>query len=168
MNLKKNFKEKVSEALKSRVTDDNRKVIIGAEDEGRFGRMNGVRRCWCPHNIRALVPQQLIREYFYVYAFVCPELETMISLILPYSNIEMMKMFLQEVSNRLSDYFIIMQVDRASWHTSPNLNIPENIKLIPQPVGSPEVNPAEHIWKDVRENDLCNIGFDSIEREQDV
>jgi hypothetical protein len=40
----------------------------------------------------------------------------MTCLILPYVNREMMELFLQEVSQDFADYFIVMQVDRASWH----------------------------------------------------
>jgi hypothetical protein len=42
-----------------------------------------------------------------------------------------MELFRQEVSSDFADYFILMQVDQASWHISDQLNIPENIRLIP-------------------------------------
>lgn len=68
----------------------------------------------------------------------------------------------------LKEYFIIIQVDRASWHISPNLEIPENIYLIAQPRGSPELNPVEHIWEEIREKELYNHGFVNLEEEQEV
>jgi hypothetical protein len=44
---------------------------------------------------------------------------------------------LKEVSQDFADYFIIMQVDQASWHISDKLNVPQNIRLIPQTSGQP-------------------------------
>lgn len=85
----------------------------------------------------------------------------MTCLILPYVNLEMMELFLQEVSQDFADYFIVMQVDRASWHLSEKLEVPENIRLIPQTAYSPELNPVEHLWDALRENYFYNQTFDS-------
>lgn len=41
-------------------------------------------------------------------------------------------------------------VDGAGWHKSTGLKIPENVKLIAQPSHSPELNPEEHIWDELR------------------
>lgn len=130
--------------------------------------MGETRKCWCPSPFRPLVTKQLIREYFYVFSFVCPELGLILSLILPYCNMKMMELFLTYLSDELCEYFIIIQVDRATWHTSLKLKIPENIRLIPQPRGSPELNPVEHIWEYIRENDLCNRSFNSIKKVEEV
>jgi hypothetical protein len=54
------------------------------QDEGRFGRINAVRRCRAPNGHRPTVSLQLVREYLYVYAAVSPEDGTMDSLIIPY------------------------------------------------------------------------------------
>ncbi len=51
----------------------------------------------------------------------------------------MMNLFLKQVCQEFAEYFIIMQVDRASWHLSKSLEIPENIRLVPQPSHSPEL-----------------------------
>ena len=45
---------------------------------------------------------------------IAPNLGRMTTLVLPYVNIKMMELFLQEVSQDFADYFIIMQVDRAA------------------------------------------------------
>ena len=42
----------------------------------------------------------------------------MTSLILPYANTEMMNIFLKQVAEDFSDYFILMLVDQAGWHIS--------------------------------------------------
>ena len=75
----------------------------------------------------------------------------MSALILPYANTAMMNLFLEEVSHDFKEYFVIMLVDGAGWHGSHGLRIPENIRLIQQPSHSPELNPVEHLWEELRE-----------------
>lgn len=126
-------------------------------DEGRFGRLGEVKACWCPNNVRPTVPKQQVRQYTYAYAAVAPSLGKMTSLILPFSNTKMMNLFLKQVSIEFSEYLIIMQLDRAGWHRSNSLKIPENIRLIFQPPYSPELMPVEHLWDYIRENYFYNI-----------
>jgi hypothetical protein len=57
-----------------------------AEDEACFGRLSIPRRAWAPAGVRPHAPQQLIREYSYVYAAVAPAEGKMTSLILPVSR----------------------------------------------------------------------------------
>ena len=40
-----------------------------------------------------------------------------------------MNLFLQQVSVEFADYFVVMQVDKAAWHRSHALKVPENIRL---------------------------------------
>jgi hypothetical protein len=87
----------------------------------------------------------------------------MTALILPWANTEMMNIFLEEVSRDFSEFFVIMQVDQAGWHNSKNLKIPENIRLLSQPSHSPELNPVEHVWDELREKALPNLAFKSLE-----
>jgi len=70
-----------------------------------------------------------------------------------------MNIFLQHVSQTFSDYFLVMQADQAGWHQAKDLIIPENIRLIKQPPYSPEFNPVEHIWDDIREKYFHNRIF---------
>lgn len=137
------------------------------QDEARFGRITQPRRCWAPKGIRPSLPNQIVRQAIYAFAAVAPKTGQMTSTILPTANTEMMNIFLKQVSQEFADYFIIMQVDRAGWHRSRLLEIPENIRLIFQPPYSPEVNPVEHIWEEVREKHFANTIFSSLDNLQD-
>ena len=126
-------------------------------------RISRVKRCWAPPGVRPHVPAQVVREYIYVYTAVAPTQGEMFSLILPEASTTMMNLFLEHVSQSFSKYFIIMQVDQAGWHSARDLVIPENIRLIPQPAYSPELNPVEHIWDELREKYFHNRIFSSLE-----
>ena len=104
--LQKKLPAKVDEILAQRDPKDCRSVIIMAQDEGRFGRINDLRYCWAPMGVRPKAPRQIVRTFLYVYAAVCMALGKMTSLILPYANTEMMSLFLEEVSQEFKDFFV--------------------------------------------------------------
>lgn len=133
------------------------------QDEGRFGCISRPKRCWAPPGMRPRVPSQVVRESVYVFAAVAPGAGLMTSLVLPAANTAMMNLFLEQVSQNFENYFIVMQVDQAGWHRSKELLIPANIRLIEQPASSPEVNPVEHLWEELREKYLHNRLFSSLD-----
>jgi len=131
--------------------------------EGRFGRISVPRRAWAPPGVRPRSPRQIVREFTYVYAAVAPKEGKMISLILPWTDTAVMNVFLSHVASAFSNSFIVMQVDQAGWHQGSLLQIPENIRLIPQPAYSPELNPVEHVWEELREKQFANSVSDSLQ-----
>jgi len=161
---KKKFPEEVAKIVAERDPEDTRPVVIAPQDEGRFGRISHLRPCWAPEGLRPRVPKQLVRAFVHVYATVCAALGKMTALILPYVNTEMMNLFLEEVSRDFKNYFVIMPIDGASWHTSGSLRVPENIRLLPLPPYSPELNPVEHLWEDLREKAMPNKLFKSLDQ----
>jgi putative transposase len=134
-----------------------------AQDEGRFGRISRPKRCWAPPGMRPAVPSQVVRESMYIFAAVAPSLGRLSALVLPAANTAMMNLFLAHLSQTFADYFIVMQVDQASWHRSKALIVPANMRLIEQPAYSPEVNPVEHLWEELREKYLHNRAFPSLD-----
>lgn len=139
-----------------------------AQDEGRFGRISRPKRCWAPPGLRPHVPSQVIRDSTYVFAAVAPAEGYLVSLILPSADTAMMTLFLAHVSRTFSKHFMVMQVDQAGWHRSQELVIPDNIRLLQQPAYSPEVNPVEHVWDELREKYLHNRIFPSLDPLIDV
>ena len=79
-----------------------------------------------------------------------------------------MNLFLAQVADEFSDYFVVMQVDGASYHTGRKLVIPDNIRLIVQPPRSPQLNAVEHIWEEVKEKHFYNQVFDSLDAVSDT
>jgi len=153
----------VKEAQKERKPDDDRPVLFLVQDEARFGRITQPTRCWAPEKIRPDVPDQIVRESIYAFAAIHPETGKMSSALLPTANTDMMNIFLKQVSQEFSEYFLVMQVDRAGWHRSRQLQIPENIRLIFQPPYSPQINPTEHLWEELREKYMANRMFSSLD-----
>ena len=140
--------------------------MVMFQDEARFGRINSPHKCWVCGE-RPTVYCQIAREYTYAYAAVCPFDGTLDSLILPRVFSVAMNIFLKEVAKRHSDKFILMFLDQASWHKTKELEIPQNIRLVSLPPYSPELNPTEHIWDELREKYFHNLTFDSLNAVED-
>ncbi len=84
------------------------------------------------------------------------------TLILPYVNGDCMQLFLDEVASRYPFERIVMVLDGAGWHRSQELVPPANLRLLKLPPYSPELNPVEHLWDDLREKSFHNRVFNSI------
>lgn len=138
------------------------------QDEGRFGRINSPRRCWAPQGVRPAVGMQRVRESVYVYAAVAPGDGALVSLVLPDTDSAMMSLFLGEVAQRFPDEFILMFMDQAGWHRSGTLVVPERMRLEWLPPYSPECNPTEHIWEEMREKWMGNTVFSSLTAVEDM
>lgn len=110
---------------------------------------------------------QIVREYTYVFAAVSPNDGVLDTLILPEVNTEAMSLFLNEIAQRHSDEFILMFLDGAGWHKSKRMIIPTNICLLPLPPYSPQLNPVEHIWDEIREKWFPNKIFNSLAAVED-
>lgn len=132
------------------------------QDEGRFGRINTVQKCWCKKGVIPKVTQQLIREYTYVFCAVCPETGEIFSLIMPLADSQAMNIFLKTLSEQQANERIILCMDRAGWHTTKQLKIPQNIILWFLPPYSPELNPVELIWRELRTKYFNNKTFNSL------
>ena len=142
---------------------ESRRVRLMFQDEARFGRINDPRRCWAPKGIRPEVGQQIVREYLYAFGAVCPFDGILDSLVLPVVTAEAMSIFLAEVARRHPQEFILMFLDGAGWHRAHDLVIPENMRLEALPPYSPQLNPMEHIWDEIREKWFANEVFDSLD-----
>ena len=53
-------------------------------------------------------------------------------------------------------------MDKAPWHTTGKLMIPENMTIVFLPPYSPQLNPVEHLWKEIREKFFANRVFADI------
>jgi putative transposase len=132
------------------------------QDEASFGRINKPKYCWCFPGFRPTVPCRHVREYRYAYGAVEPLTGESFFLILPYSNTDCMNVFLQELSKKYPNDRIILPCDGAAWHNSKNLKIPDNIRMITLPPATPEMNPIEQIWKEIRKRGFRNESFHTL------
>ncbi|MFH1546685.1 MAG: transposase, partial [Patescibacteria group bacterium] len=79
-----------------------------------------------------------------------------------------MTIFLDEISKRHTDEYILMVMDGAPCHRSRKLRIPDNIEILKLPPYSPQLNPVENLWDEMREKFFANCVFrdmDAVEQQ---
>jgi hypothetical protein len=101
----------------------------------------------------------------YLFGAICPVRAVGAAIIAPTANTECMNLHLQEISTQVTPGAIAaLLCDRAGWHQpGRELEVPDNIVLLPFPAYSPELNPMENVWEFLRANTLSARVWDSYE-----
>jgi hypothetical protein len=139
-------------------------IEIWFQDEARIGQKNGLVRQWSRRGTRPRQPADQRYENVYLFGAICPARGTGAALALPNADTEAMQLHLNEISRHVADgAHAVLLMDRAGWHTTSSLDVPENITPIFLPSRAPELNPVENIWQYLRANWLSNRVFETYE-----
>lgn len=57
----------------------------------------------------------------------------------------------------------VIVLDQAAWHMTSKVRVFDNLSLLPLPPASPELNPVEQVWQQLRDNWLANRCFSGYE-----
>ena len=145
------FKENISSilsCLKTLFGEDNMRLF--SQDESRFGLLPIPRRRITLPGIKPISPVQFQFESYYLYGAVEPSTGESFFLELPNLNAQCFQIYLDEFSKAYADSFIVMILDRGKFHQAQNLKIPHNIIPVFLPPYSPELNPIERLWEDIK------------------
>lgn len=142
----------------------DKEIEVWWQDESRIGQQGSLSRVWAAKGTRPRVVRQKQFLSTYIFGAVCPEKDKGCGLILPEVNTGMMQIHLDQISTQIDDGCLgLILMDRASWHTTEALILPENIRLMPLPPYSPELNPMEQVWQQLRKIKLSNTCFKTYE-----
>ena len=139
------------------------KVRLMYQDEAGFGRISKMSSCWVPQGIRPSIPSHYMREYRYWYGAVDAQTGDSFFLIAGGCNTEWTNEFLRQVSQAYPDDYMLLVMDNAIWHKSSTLEIPSNVELAFIPPYTPEMNPIEQVWKEIRKRGFKNKAFQTLE-----
>ena len=145
-------------------------VELWATDEHRIGLKPLLRRVWAPIGQRPTAVVQHRFSWRYLVGFVHPasgrtffHLATTVSI--PVFEVELAEFARQAGASPQKQ--IVLVLDRAGWHTSLKLQVPDHIHLLFLPPYSPELQPAEHLWP-LTNSVLVNRHFATIEDLEDA
>ena len=145
-------------------------VELWATDEHRIGLKPLLRRVWAPIGQRPVATVQHRFAWRYLVGFVHPasgrtlfHLATTVSI--PVFEVELAEFARQAGASPTKQ--IVLVLDRAGWHTSVRLRVPDHVHLLFLPPYSPELQPAEHLWP-LTTSVLVHRHFTSIEELEDV
>src|SRR5260221_2402282 len=145
-------------------------VELWAMDEHRVGLKPVIRRVWARKGHRPLIRVQQRYEWLYVYGFLHPETGASQWLLLPSVNIEVFSLALAHFAQAVKagpDRHVVLVLDRAGWHKSGQVLMPEGIHLLFLQPYSPELQPCEHLWPLTNEV-IANRRFESLDELQEV
>jgi len=137
-----------------------------AYDEARFGLLSIQRRCLTARGVKPIIPYQHKFKNFYLYGAYSPINGNQFTLEFPYCNSPCFQQYLEALSAHEPTEFKILLLDNGAFHKVKSLVVPKNIYLLFIPPYSPELNPAERIWRHLKDK-LANTVFDTLEKLSD-
>jgi len=152
------------------------KVRLFFEDEASFGRISEPKYCWCSKGNRPVVPKQMVREYRDIFGAAEPETGDFFYHIEEKKvqvkgkrgrkkkgerkkkqrkqrkghRSRQMNSFMKALADKYPDDRIVLVCDRALWHRSKYTKIPKRITVLFIPPYTPEMNPVEQVWRELR------------------
>ena len=89
-------------------------------------------------------------EYYWLYGAVEPATGEAFYLEMPWLNSECFSIYLRELGTHYGDSLCVVLLDNAPAHLARAVEVPENVVLLFLPPYSPELNPAERLWQDIK------------------
>ena len=136
------------------------------EDESRFGLFTRNGRALTARGVKPVCPYDHKFENLYLFGAFSPITGTSFLLEMPYCNSDTFQVFIDQLSIVNKEEFKIMVLDNGAFHKAKTLIIPDNIGLLFLPAYSPELNPAEQIWR-VLKKTVCNKVFKTLDELSD-
>lgn len=133
------------------------------QDEAGFGRISKMGKSWAPQGMRPHVHSHYIREYRYCYGAVDAHTGESFFIIAGGCNTDWMNAFLKQLSEAYPNDYILLVMDNAVWHKSRTLEKPANIGFTFIPPYTPEMNPIEQVWAEIRKRGFKNKAFKTLD-----
>lgn len=160
----KNLPEKLSYIKNNTLNNtDFSSVNIYFEDESRLGLLTILRRVLTRKGIKPIAPYQHKFDNLYLFGAFSPINGDNYLLEMPTCNTETFQVFIDQFSLQKPHEFKIIVLDNGAFHHARRLIIPPNIALIFLPPYSPELNPAEKIWRFIKDHLSMTIHKDLSE-----
>ena len=143
------FCEHVADAVvKSRC--DYQSVRIFSQDETRYGLLAAPRRRITLPGIKPVAEIDTRYESVYLYGAVEPLTGERFFLEFSHITSECFQCFIEKFSEVFRESLKVLVLDNGRFHQAKSLEIPKNIVFVFLPAYSPELNPIERLWQDIK------------------
>lgn len=145
-------------------------VELWAVDEHRIGLKPILRKVWTLPGQRPVAPVEHRYDWRYLVGFVHPGSGRTVWHLATTVSTELFSVELEAFARAVGagpTKQIVLVLDGAGWHASPQVRVPEHVHLLFLPPHSPELQPAEHLWP-LTNTVLVNRHFASIAELEDV
>lgn len=139
------------------------RVRLWVADEHRFGLLPLIRRAWALRGVRIHGPNTARYQRGYVYE--APEVDgthPVEALFVPVVDKDISALFLLQIAESDPSARHIVIWDQAGFHPrTGEASVPANVRLLPLPAYSPELNPAERLG-DIVKDFICHRLFPTM------
>lgn len=132
------------------------------EDESRFGLLTVLRRMITAKGIKPVAPFLHRFDNLYLFGAFSPLTGDRCLLEMPHCNSHTFQVFINHLSLQNSKEFKILILDNGAFHHATSLQIPDNMAFIFLPPYSPELNPAEKMWRYFKDR-VSMVAYNSLE-----
>ena len=139
-------------------------------DEHRIGLQPVVRRVWAPQGQRPVARVQPRYRWRYLAGFVHPASGRTQWHLGTTVNRELFSVSLAQFAQQVGagpQRELVLVLDGAGWHSSPQITCPAHLHLVPLPPYSPELQPAERLWT-YSNTPLVNTHFVDLDALEDA
>lgn len=126
-----------------------------------------MRRSWSLIGKRAILPQQQAYSNGYLYSAVAPITGESFHLLLPDMDGDVTMLFLQELKKKHPNEHVVIVWDNAPCHRRRDMKTIDGLTIIPLPPYSPELNPAERFFEEMR-RETANMIFENLETQENI
>jgi transposase len=136
-------------------------VKVFAQDETRLGLLPVVRRRITACGVQPVAPVTYQFDNFYLYGAVEPTTGASFFLELPYLNSRAFQRWLDGFAAAFPESLNILVLDNGAGHKAKAVRWPSNVVPVFLPPYSPELNPIERLWRDLKDK-LADIPTKTI------
>ena len=163
------FKKKLGKELKQ-VLEENQaqvekyqQVRYWCGDESRIGLITLWARKLTGRGVQPVGLEQWCFDYIWLYGLVEPRSGD--SFLAEFSHVDgvCFQEYLHWFSQAYPEQLHLIQLDNGRLHTWSELELPDNVILVFQPPYTPQVNPIERLWKEIKKHLKWDL-FDQLEQ----
>ena len=120
------------------------------QDESRLGLRLPVHRRLTSYGVKPVQIIEPLYEYYWLYAAVEPTTGEAFWWELPRLDAGCFSIFLHQFGRQYPESLNIVLLDQAPAHVAQRVAVPDNVVLVWLPPYSPELNPVERLWEDLK------------------
>jgi transposase len=156
------------EALAGPAARAGQTVRLWVLDEHRYGLLPVIRRGWGLPGVRVHAPYATRYQWGYLHeAMEVAGANALERLFTPCIDQDVHALFLRQISQTEPDAVHVIIQDQAGFHVSAaDPRLPANVRLLPLPPYSPELNPVEQLG-DLVKDQVCNRLYPSLRKLED-
>ena len=143
------FSQRVCQAISEKHCESEN-VRVFSQDETRYGLLGPTRRRITRRGLKPIAKINPCYEAVYLYGAVEPLTGERFFLEFSHLTSDCFQCFLEKFSEAFPESLNLLVLDNGRFHQAKSLKIPENVVLLFLPPYSPELNPIERLYQDIK------------------